>query len=123
MFIPAQDNPGPPDKNPAPPEAPLIQKTSPFQAVTRYHWLVVIIAATRRRPILSYKLLVALAFLAAGCDLWALVSGHDSIWVLYTTTALVLAMLVRIGWDRHGARSKKRQAAETLPKDSLADGS
>ena len=85
--------------------------------------LVVTIAATRRRPILSYKLLVALAFLAVGCDLWALLSGRDSIWVLYTTTALVLAMLVRIGWDRHGARSKKRQAAETLPKDSLADGS
>ena len=85
--------------------------------------LAVIIAAARRRPILSYKLLVALAFLAVGCDLWALLSGHDSVWVLYTTAALVVAMLVRIGWDRHGARSKKRQAAETLPKDSLADGS
>ena len=85
--------------------------------------LAVIIAATRRRPILSYKLLVALALLAVGCDLWVLLSGHDSIWVLYTTTALVLAMLVRIGWDRRGARSKKRQAAETLRKDSLTDGS
>jgi hypothetical protein len=85
--------------------------------------LVVTITATRRRPILSYKLLVALSFLAVGCDLWALLSGHDSIWVLYTTTALVLAMLVRIGWDRHGARSKKRQAAETPPKESLADRS
>jgi hypothetical protein len=85
--------------------------------------LVVTIAAARRRPILSYKLLVALAFLAVGCDLWALLSRHDSIWVLYTTTALVVAMLVRIGWDRNGARTKKRQAAETPPKDSLADGS
>jgi hypothetical protein len=85
--------------------------------------LAVTIAATRRRPILSYKLLVALALLAVGCDLWALLSGRDSIWVLYTTTALVLAMLVRIGWDRRGARSKKRQAAETLRKDSLTDGS
>jgi hypothetical protein len=85
--------------------------------------LVVTIAATRRRPILSYKLLVALASLAVGCDLWALLSGHDSIWVLYTTTALVVAMLVRIGWDRHGARTKKRQAADTPPEDSLADGS
>ena len=85
--------------------------------------LVVTIAAARRRPILSYKLLVALAFLAVGCDLWALLSGHDSIWVLYTTSALVLAMLVRIGWDRHGVRSKKREAAETSPKHPLASGS
>jgi hypothetical protein len=85
--------------------------------------LVVTIAAARRRPILSYKLLVTLAFLAVGCDLWALLSGHDSVWVLYTTTALVVAMLVRIGWDRHGARSKKLQVAETRPKKSLADGS
>jgi hypothetical protein len=85
--------------------------------------LVVTIAATRRRPILSYKLLVALGFLAVGCDLWALLSGHDSIWVLYTTAALVLAMLVRIGWDRRGTRSKKRQSAETLAKDSLTNGS
>jgi hypothetical protein len=84
--------------------------------------LVVTIAAARRRPILSYKLLVVFAFLAVGCDLWALLSGHDSVRVLYTTTALVVAMLVRIGWDRHGTRSKKRQAAETPPKDSLADG-
>jgi hypothetical protein len=75
--------------------------------------LVVTIAATRRRPILSYKLLVALAFLAVGCDLWALLSRHDSVWVLCTTTALFVAMLVRISWDRHGARNKKRQRADT----------
>ena len=91
--------------------------------VFNFTTLVVTIAAARRRPILSYKLLVALAFLAVGCDLWALLGRHDSIWVLYTTTALVVAMFVRIGWDRHGAKTKKRQAAETPPKDSLADGS
>jgi hypothetical protein len=83
--------------------------------------LVVTLAAAKRRPILSYKLLVALAFLVVGCDLWALLSGHDSVWVLYTTTVLVVGMLLRIGWDRHGARSKK--AAATPPEDSLADGS
>ena len=45
MSIPVQDKPGQPDKGPASSQPPLRQKTSPFQGVTRYHWLVVIIAA------------------------------------------------------------------------------
>ena len=42
MSIPAPDHP---DQGPASPEASLPGKTSPFHGVTRYHWLVVIIAA------------------------------------------------------------------------------
>jgi len=58
---------------------------------------IVTLTASIKRPILSYKIIAAVAFCAEGSALYHLITGKGDTVVLVSTVVLVLTMTWRIG--------------------------
>ena len=76
-----------------------------FNAIT----LVITAAAAMRRPILSYRLIVLVAFCATGLSLHQVITGRANVLTLWVTALLVAAMTGRIALNFRGMRPGRRR--------------
>lgn len=71
--------------------------------------LAVAVTATLRRPILSYKLIVAIALFATGFALHQVVTDCGDLFTLLSTALLVVTMMSRVALNLRGSHPTRRR--------------